>query len=71
MSSYLLDGKFLKFRDKKTYEIWIGVMKARSCPSEPHSGGWGVSSLKRDWASHLKVSSNNTLITVLEMLPAG
>ena len=32
-------GRYLS-EEMKKYEAWIGVMKARPCPSEPHSGGW-------------------------------
>ena len=38
-----MDSHFL---DKRANEVCIGGMKARSCPSEPHGGGWGVSSAK-------------------------
>jgi len=71
----ILNRKNLQFRDSKTDDVWIGVMKAWACPSEPHGGGWG--GLRRslclrkqvtDWTSQLKLLSNDTFITVLEML---
>ena len=62
-------GKHFQIRDTRTNEVWIGVMMARSCPSEPYGGEVGGLTAKMDWTSHLKVSSNKTLITDLGMLP--
>ncbi|MEE9509802.1 MAG: hypothetical protein V3V81_04850, partial [Candidatus Bathyarchaeia archaeon] len=60
---------FQVFGDRWEREIPSAVKcLARSCLSEPHGGGWGGSSAKMHWASHLKASFNNTSITDLEML---
>jgi len=51
-------------RGTGTFSSQKGVMMARSCPSEPHSGGWGGIFGEAGLGLALKVSSNNKKVPV-------